>query len=137
MWDRRMLGVPNRAGKKTIEVDLDPEGWPAASVAPRRQADVGYPCLTYVTVLSAVEAAQINVGFKKQAEETFRANLKEAQETHRADWAEGGKGYKGYIGQNIDEQAVQIAAKVDELLEAIKQEGYFSSWVIIEECTTD
>ena len=44
---------------------------------------------------------------------------------------------EGYIGQNIDEIAVQAAAQVDELLEAIKQEGYFSSWVIIEECTID
>ena len=60
--------------------------------------------------------------------------MREAQETHRDNWAEDGK---GYIGQNIDEGAVQIAAKVDELLAAIKQEGYFSSWVIIEECTLD
>ncbi len=42
-----------------------------------------------------------------------------------------------YIGQNIDEIAVEGAAEVDELLEAIKQEGYFCSWVIIEECTID
>ncbi|MFQ5572205.1 MAG: hypothetical protein ACE5G0_21225, partial [Rhodothermales bacterium] len=74
--------------------------------------------LAYVTVISAVEAAQINVGFKRQAERTLRANLAEKGE--------------GYIGQNIDEIAVQVAAQVDELLEAIKQEGYFSSWVIIE-----
>ena len=59
MWDRRMLGVPNCVGKKAIEVDLDPTGWPAAPLAHRRQVDVGYPCLTYVTVVSAVEAAQI------------------------------------------------------------------------------
>ncbi len=134
MWDRRMLGVPNCVGKKTIEVDLDPWGWPEAPLAHRRSVDVGYPCLTYVTVVSAVEAAQINVGFKKQAEENLRANLREAQETGRDNWAEDGK---GYIGQNIDEGVVQIAAEVDELLEAIKQEGYFSSWVIIEECTID
>ncbi len=122
MWDRRMIGVPNGPGKRTIEINL-PEGWTAASVAPRRQADVGYPALIYVTVISAVEAAQINVGFKRQAQETLRANLAEEGE--------------GYIGQNIDEIAVQAAAQVDELLEAIKQEGYFSSWVIIEECTID
>ena len=122
MWDRRMIGVPNGPGKRTIEINL-PEGWTAASVAPRRQADVGYPALIYVTVISAVEAAQINVGFKRQAQETLRANLAEEGD--------------GYIGQNIDEIAVQAAAEVDELLEAIKQEGYFSSWVIIEECTID
>ncbi len=122
MWDRRMIGVPNGPGKRTIEINL-PEGWTAASVAPRRQADVGYPALIYVTVISAVEAAQINVGFKRQAQETLRANLAEEGD--------------GYIGQNIDEIAVQAAAQVDELLEAIKQEGYFSSWVIIEECTID
>ena len=122
MWDRRMIGVPNGPGKRTIEINL-PEGWTAASVAPRRQADVGYPALIYVTVISAVEAAQINVGFKRQAQERLRANLAEEGE--------------GYIGQNIDEIAVQAAAQVDALLEAIKQEGYFSSWVIIEECTID
>ena len=122
MWDRRMIGVPNGPGKRTIEINL-PEGWTAASVAPRRQADVGYPALIYVTVISAVEAAQINVGFKRQAQETLRANLAEEGD--------------GYIGQNIDEIAVQAAVQVDELLEAIKQEGYFSSWVIIEECTID
>ena len=124
MWDRRMIGVPNRPGKKTIEIDL-PEGeaWTASSVAPRRQADVGHPALTYVTVISAVEAAQINVDIKRRAQERLRANLAEMGEE--------------YIGQNIDEGNVQAAAKVDELLEAIKQEGYFSSWVIIEECTID
>ena len=124
MMDRRIIGVPNRAGKKTIEIDL-PEGeaWTASSVAPRRQADVGHPALTYVTVISAVEAAQINVDFKRRAEETLRANLAEEGE--------------GYIWQNIDVHDVQIGAEVDELLEAIKQEGYFSSWVIIEECTID
>jgi len=125
MWDRRIIGVPNRPGKKTIEIEIPDggESWTAASVAPRRQADVGHPALTYVTVISAVEAAQINADFKRQAEETLRATLAEEGE--------------GYIGQNIDEIAVQTGAKVDELLEAIKQEGYFSSWVIIEECTID
>lgn len=136
MWDRRMIGVPNQPGKKTIEVNLPEAGerWTADSIVPRRQADVGYSCLTYVTVLSAVEAAQINADFKRRAEETLRANLKQAQETLRADWAEDGE---GYIGQNIDENAVEAGARVDALLEAIKQEGYFSSWVIIEECTID
>jgi len=114
--------VPNRAGSKTIVIDL-PEGWTAAAVAPRRQVDVGYPILTYVTVIEAVEAERINIGFKRQAEETLRANLAEAGDE--------------YIGRNIDEIAVRAAAQVDELLEAIKQDGYFSSWVIIEECTID
>jgi hypothetical protein len=27
--------------------------------------------------------------------------------------------------------------RIDALLEAITQEGYFSSWVIVEECTID
>jgi len=125
MWDRRMIGVPNRPGKKTIVIDMPEwgESWPTASVAPRRWADIGYPALTYVTVYSAVEAAQINVGFKRRAEETLRTNLAEMGE--------------GHILQHIDEDNVEFAARVDELLEAIKQEGYFSSWVIIEECTID
>ena len=123
MWDRRMIGVPNGPGKQVIEVNHLPGTWTAASVAPRRQAEVGPPALTYVTVISAMEAAQINVVFKRQAQETLRANLAEKGE--------------GYFGQNIDEIAVQTADRVDALLEAIKQEGYFSSWVIIEECTID
>ena len=53
MWDRRMIGVPNGPGKRTIEINL-PEGWTAASVAPRRQADVGYPALIYVAGKSAI-----------------------------------------------------------------------------------
>lgn len=117
-----MIGVPNRSGKKTIEINL-PETWTAAAVAPRRQVDVGYPALTYVTVISAVEAARINVGFKRQAEETLRVRL-------------AGEG-DGYVGQHMDELAVQSAAEVDALLEAIRQEGYFASWVIIEECDID
>ncbi len=126
MYDRRMIGVPNQSGKKTIEIDIPAwggESWTKASVAPRRQADVGYPVLTYVTVISAVEAAQFNVDFKRRAEETFRTNLAEMGE--------------GHILQHIDEINVQFAARVDELLVAIKQEGYFSSWVIIEECNPD
>jgi len=122
MWDRRMIGVPNRPDRKTIEIDL-PLGWTAADLAPRRQADVGANCLTYVTVISAVEAGRINEDFKRQAEETLRANIAELGDD--------------YIAQHLDEIAVQGGAEVDALLAAIKQEGYFSSWVIIEECTID
>jgi hypothetical protein len=47
MWDRRIIGVPNRPGKKTIEIEIPDGGvsWTADSVAPRRQADVGYPAI--------------------------------------------------------------------------------------------
>lgn len=118
-----MIGVPNQPGKETIVIDLPP-GWSAESLAPRRQADVGPPpALTYVTVISAVEAAQLNADFKRQAQATLRARLAE----------EG----KDYIGQPLDEDAVLGAAQVEALLQAIRQEGYFSSWVIIEECTID
>jgi hypothetical protein len=36
MWDRRIIGVPNRPGKKTIEIEIPDggESWTAASVAP-------------------------------------------------------------------------------------------------------
>ena len=123
MWDRRMIGVPKRPEKNPIEIDL-PLGWSAESVAPRRRADVGCPsALTYVTVISAVEAAQINADFTRQAEETLRARLAEEGED--------------YIGHHIDENAVLGGAEVDALLEAINQDGYFSSWVIIEECSID
>ena len=122
MFDRRMIGVPNRPGKPTVVIDL-PLGWSAASIAPRRQAEIGHPVLTYVSVLSPHEAARINAEFRHQAAETLRTKLAE-------------KG-QGYIGQHLDEIALAGADQVDGLLEAIKQEGYFSSWVVIEECTID
>ena len=117
MWDRRMIGVPNSPGKKTIYIGLPewwPAGWTADTVAPSRVAEVGGNCLTYVTVLSAFEAAQINESFKRGAE----------------------KG-AGYSTHHTDKIAMRGGAEVDKLLEAIKQEGYFSSWVVIEECTID
>jgi hypothetical protein len=117
-----MLGIPNRPEKGVIEIDL-PLGWRAEGIASRRAVDVGHPVMVYVTILSAVEAAQINARYKKQAEETLRARL-----------AEQGP---GYIGSNIDANAVHGAIQVEKMLEAIEQEGYFSSWVIIEECTID
>jgi hypothetical protein len=81
---------------KTVVIDV-PERWIAASVAPRRQVDVGHPTLIYVTVIDVVEAARINVDFKRQAEETLRVNLAEEGE--------------GYIGKDMDELAVQGAAR--------------------------
>jgi len=122
-WDRRMLGVPNQPGKPVIEVNDLPLPWLNESIAPRRQADVGHPAFTYVTILSAVEAKRMNEAFKKRAAEELRANL-----------AAGGE---DSIGRNIDENAVQAGERIDALLEAIRQDGYFSSWVIIEECTID
>jgi hypothetical protein len=122
MFDRRMIGVPNCPGKLVEVVDLPP-GWSAESIAPRRQADLGHPILSYVSVLSRHEAARINAEFKRQAEERLGAKL-----------AENGP---GYLGQNIDQQAVHCGVAVDKLLKAIEQEGYFASWVVIEECTID
>ena len=122
VFDRRMIGIPNCAGKSTVEIEL-PRGWSAATIVASRQADVGEPVLTYVSVFSAAEAAMINSCFKKQAEQNLSANLAEKD--------------IGYDGQHLDEMAVFEAGTVDELLKAIKQEGYFSSWVIIEQCTID
>ena len=122
MWDRRMIGVPNRPDENTIEIELPP-GWSAQALAARRQADVGPGALTYVTVVSAIEAAHVNADFRREAEEALRANLAEEGED--------------YAGQPVDQSAVHGAARVDALLQAIEQEGYFSSWVIIEECTID
>lgn len=122
MFDTRMIGVPNRPQKGAIVVDL-PQNWPSGEVAQCRQADIGHRVLTYVTVVSAAEAAAINARYKAKAEETLRTNLAE-------------KG-PDYIGSNMDAIAVEDAVRVEEMLEAIKQEGYFASWVIIEECTID
>lgn len=122
MFDARMIGIPNRPEKGAVEIEL-PLGWTAAAIAPRRQADVGHPVLTYVTVVSAAEAAAINARYRREAEKRLRASL-------------ASKG-PDYPGLHLDRGAVLGAARVDELLRAIEQEGYFSSWVLIEECTID
>ena len=122
MWDRRMIGVPNSPGKATVSMEL-PAAWPVNAVAHRREAAVGGNCLTYVTVLSALEAAQINEIYKRMAADDLRRNAAAHGEDH--------------VTRHLDEIAVEAGAHVDRLLEAIKQEGYFSSWVVIEECTID
>jgi hypothetical protein len=121
-WDIRMIGIPNQPERGAVVIDL-PDRWAALDVAPRRLADVGKPVLTYVTVVSAAEAAKINARYRAQAQ----ARLDERLATEGED----------YIGMNIDRNAVSAANRVDALLEAITQEGYFSSWVLIEECTID
>jgi len=117
-----MIGVPNKAGEKTIEVEL-PGDWSAGPIAQYRTADVGVPVLTEVAVLSAHEAASINATYKLKAEETLRSNLE----------AKG----RGYLCQHLDEVAVHQAAEIEKLLAAIKQDGFGSSWVVIEEYTYD
>ncbi len=121
-FDKRMIGIPNRSEKAMIEIDLPP-GWITLDHPAFRVADVGEPVLTYVAVLSAFEAAAINAQYNRQAQDELGTNLT----------AQG----SDYVGQNIDEMAVEGAAQVKKLLEAIKQEGYFSSWVLIEACTID
>ena len=118
MLDHRMLGIPSRAGKPLVEIRL-PLGWGRDSGVPARVADVGAPVLTYVSVYSAVEAAEINARYREQAERALRE-----------------KG-PDYPARYLDEIAVQVAAQVDRLLEAIREDGYFSSWVLVESATMD
>lgn len=82
--------------------------------------------LTSVTVDSAAEAAEaaeVNARYRRHAEQTLQANL-------------AAKGPR-YLARHLDELAVQGAAQVDRLLDAIRQQGYFSSRVLVESCTID
>ena len=122
MLDSRMLGIPNRPEKPLVEIQLPP-GWGKDSEIPARVADVGAPVLTYVAVYSAAEAAEVNARYREQAEQTLRDNI-------------AAKG-PDYFTRHLDELAVQGAAEVHRLLDIIRQEGYFSSWVLVESCTID
>lgn len=122
MLDSRMLGIPNHPDRPMVESALPP-GWGRDAEVPARVADVGAPVLTYVTVYSAAEAAEVNARYRERAERTLAANL-------------AAKG-PGYPARHLDELAVQGAAQVDRLLDAVRQEGYFSSWVLVESCTID
>lgn len=122
MLDSRMLGLPSNPDRPLVQIQL-PLGWGRDSQIPSRVADVGAPVLTYVTVYSAAEAAQVNARYRQQAEQTLRARLA----------ADG----PDYLARHLDELAVQGAAEVDRLLDAIRQQGYFSSWVLVESCTID
>lgn len=122
MFDSRMLGIPNRPEKPVVEIPL-PLGWGKDTEIPSRVADVGAPVLTYVTVYSAAEAAAVNARYREQAERMLRENLA----------ARG----PDYFTRHLDEAAVLGAAQVDRLLDAIRDEGYFSSWVLVESCTID
>jgi hypothetical protein len=122
MLDSRMLGIPSHPDRRMVEIPLPP-GWGRESEIPARVADVGAPVLTYVAVYSAAEAAEVNARYCAQAEQTLRENLT----------AKG----PDYPARHLDELAVQGAAQVDRLLDAIRHEGYFSSWVLVESCTID
>jgi hypothetical protein len=122
MLDHRMLGIPNQPDRPVVEIPLPP-GWGRDLEISPRVADVGAPVLTYVTVYSAVEAAAVNARYRQHAEQALQANL-------------AAKGPE-YLARHLDELAVQGAAQVDRLLDAIRQQGYFSSWVLVESCTID
>ena len=122
MFDHRMLGIPSRAGKPLMEIRL-PMGWGRDPDVPSRVADVGGPVLTYVTVYSAVEAAAVNARYREQAERTLRERIA----------AQG----PDYPTRHLEEIALQTAAQVDHLLEAIQADGYFSSWVLVESASID
>ena len=118
MLDHRMLGIPSRAGQPLVELRL-PLGWGRDSGVPSRVADVGAPVLTHVAVYSAAEAAAINERYREQAARALRERGPD------------------YPARYLDEIALRTADQVDQLLEAIRAEGYFSSWVLVESATMD
>ncbi len=119
--DARMIGV-NQNGNSAEAIDLD-LGWVRVMEDQgfeARVADVGGPLLGTATVLSVVEAAQINRVFKGRA----TGELPRSRDSGR------------HIGVH-DRMQIQCAERVEELLERIGRTQYFSAWVIVETANID
>ncbi len=119
--DARMIGV-NQHGNSAESMDLD-LGWVRVMEEQgfeARVADVGGPLLGTATVLSVVEAAQINRVFKGRA-------TGELPREFRSD---------RYIGVH-DRKQIQCAERIEELLERIGRTQYFSAWIIVETANID
>ena len=110
MWDTRMIGIPNKPEKAMVEVGF-PDDWINWREPPFRQVEVGYPILIYSAIFEAKEIKRMNTDY-----------LRHKEESASRIWPQGWRD--------------QVKA-IDEMLIAIKQEGYFCSWVIIEACTPD
>jgi hypothetical protein len=120
----RMIGTTGSSA--TEIVNLEPR-WISSMVEmgfERRMADVGQHCLTYVGVLSFVEAKQVNESYRRYIEAKRKAPESDIQEIQdiRKHWFELG---------------LECATRVDELLAAIGDAGYFSSWIIVETADID
>ena len=111
--DARMIGV-NQDGNIAESIDLRDIGWVRVMEDQgfeARVADVGGPLLSTVKVLSVVEAARINRVVKDRATGKL-------------------PGHSYGIG-------IQLAERVEELLERIGRTHYFSAWIIVETANID
>jgi hypothetical protein len=89
-----------------------------------RIADVGQPILTNVAILSSFEAKQVNESYRRYIEadrEAPESDIQDIQDIRKA-WFQ---------------RRLECAMRVDELLAAIGDAGYFSSWIIVETADID
>jgi hypothetical protein len=122
--DARMIGTTGSSATEII--NLEPRWISSMSEMGfgTRIADVGQPCLTTVAILSFVEAKQVNESYRRYIEAARKAPESDIQEIQaiRKAWFQG---------------ALACAMRVDELLAAIGDAGYFSSWIIVETANID
>lgn len=122
MFDERMIGVPNVTQKPNVEIEL-PKGWAKFEPLDERQVDVNHPVLVFVATLSEFEARERNNRFRERTQQIMQEEIQE-------------NGEDSYT-LHLQRSALAGADAVDQLLDQIKQDGYFASWVIIERCTID
>jgi hypothetical protein len=120
MWSERVIGIPNCTDKSMVPIGL-PLGW--ENGLSFRVADIGLSVLTEVAVLSEHEARTHNQRYRAEAKESKRKRIAK-------------DGPDAYL-LHLDESALSGADQIDNMLDLIKQDGYFASWIIVERCTID
>ena len=119
-----MIGTTGSSATEII--NLEPR-WISSMVEmgfERRIADVGQHCLTYVGILSFVEAKQVNESYRRHIEAKRKAPESDIQEIQD-------------IRKHSFELGLECAMRVDELLAAIGKVSYFSPWIIVETANID
>ena len=121
--DARMIGTGSSA---TESIMLD-KRWISSMTKMGfglRTADVGHNILTEVAILSSIEAKQVNESYRRHIEADRKApdsDIQYIQDIRNARFA----------------RELECAMRVDELLAAIGDVDYFSTWIIVETATID
>jgi hypothetical protein len=122
MFTVRMIGIPGDVKKPRLEIEM-PLNWTCVESRPFQPADVGDNCVTYVAVFSPAEVAKKNHQYRVIFDLESKEELLEKDPRHD-------------LG-HMDSLRVFGAQKVDQLLEAIKDDGLSKSWVLVEAYTYD
>jgi hypothetical protein len=120
----RMIGT---TGSSATEIAFLEFGWISSMIEmgfPRRIADVGHHMLTNVAILSYAEAKQVNESYRRHIEADRKApesDIQYIQDIRKARFA----------------RELECAMRVDELLAALGDVDYFSTWIIVETADID